>query len=88
MDNRQHRIFDGNPHLSPFLIILATFGIFLLVAVPPIGILLILIGSWAQYKRRSQFRQTKRNHHASEYAKYAKQQARAHADQVNAFRSL
>lgn len=62
-DFRQYAIFNGNPHLSPFAVIFAVFGIFLMVF-SPLGIILLVAAVVAQRRFRRRVGRMRREHSA------------------------
>ena len=55
-DFRQYAVFDGNPHISPMMVILVVMGIFFLATIPPLGIILIVVGINTQRRRRKRYK--------------------------------
>ena len=50
LSKQRMQIFDGNPHVSPMLMMLLIVGIFFLATVPLVGLLIIVLG--ANFQRR------------------------------------
>ena len=56
MNEYRSRIFDGNPRISPFFIMLMTFGIIFMGAFPPVGLILIVCALTFQKRFRARRR--------------------------------
>lgn len=78
-------IFDGNRRLSPFAIIIWTFGIFLAVASPPLGVLILLLGFIRQRCFRGKINRTQRALEAEALAKAREKQRRDRILALKAF---
>ena len=50
IDRRRMMLFDGNPHFSPMFAMLLVMGVFFLATIPPVGLVIIIIG--ANFQRR------------------------------------
>lgn len=61
LDRRRMMLFDGNPHFSPMFVMMLVFGVFFLATIPPVGLVIILLGWNFQRRRMKRNRALKRD---------------------------